>query len=119
MISWLHFFCLFSIGTCAMSCLCLTTARHSRLLILYTSLLPWRKQLRSGGWLLLLLMLLIAIAIFGWGIGLITVIGLLSFITLLVLWLITYQPQWAIYSTILSGAVGAISLAFMTTSVIN
>lgn len=76
-------------------------------------MLPWRKQLRAGGWLLLLLMLLIAITIFGWGIGLVTLIGLLSLIALLAIWLITYQPRWAIYSIIVGGAVGAISLAFI------
>lgn len=101
---------LFALCFAAMSGLSMTMSRHTRQMGAVAA--HWgRWPLQLGSSLLLGAAVLTSAAIYGWGIGLVYLFGILTVATLLVVGLLTYRPQWLFYTAALLTITGQLFLA--------
>ncbi len=103
---------LFALCIAAMSGLSMTMSRHVRQLGAIAA--HWgRWPLQLGSSLLLGAAILTSAAIYGWGIGLVYLFGMLTVTALMVVALLTYRPHWLFYTAALSTITGQLFLTLM------
>lgn len=90
----------------AMGCLGLSRQRHARQRGAAFPPQRWHTPLWWGGCLLLVLTLLAAVLDQGWGFGMVSLLGVLSATSLMVVALITYQPRWLLTASLTCALVG-------------
>ena len=104
-----------TLGIAAFICLALAMEKYAR----HTSLRRHRHRQRHriwfrwAGWSLLIFNLLIAVNTSGWGIGLVSLFGVLSVAALIVVMLITYRPRLLVATAAGSAATAVVLLGFI------
>lgn len=86
-------FCLVYAG---FSALCLAMDRHYEDVFQRALSRRLRLMLRVAGWSALALALCLSAGVWGWTYGLTEWVGMLSIAGLLLIWILTYQPQFAL-----------------------
>jgi hypothetical protein len=96
-----HILGLFALGIAGMSGLSITMARYARHFGAISA--RWgRWPLRLGSSLLLGAATITSAAIYGWGIGLVYLFGILTIAAIIVVNLLTYRPQWLLGAAVLA-----------------
>lgn len=101
-----------TLGMAAFICLALSKERYARHTGSRLNRQPHRTWLGGLGWSLLIGTLFMAVNASGWGLGLVSLLGILSVAALLVVVLITYRPTLLIATATGSAAMSAILLGF-------
>lgn len=90
----------------ALSCLCLASAHHVRQSAAQAALKQWQPALFWCGWALLALAAATAITTEGWGLGLVTLLGILSVAAFAVVGLASYRRAGLAPTALVSGICG-------------
>lgn len=78
------------------SALCLAMERHHQDLLGHKPSSQRRMQWRVAGWVLLAVSLWVCVATSGWSMGLVRWTAVLMGSAVLLVWLLPYQPRWAL-----------------------
>ncbi len=99
----------FALAHAGFVALCLSLERHHEQVLGQRRVPPARRRwLSGGGWLLLAASLAPPVRAEGWGLGLVTWLGLLTAAALPVVLLLSFRPRWVLAAPVLV-ALGAVA----------